>query len=124
MVLCSDLKEIDLSGNPVAQLPDYRDSIRTILPDIKILDEEAFYDEPPNEPDIISSSEYSSSLTSSLEQGAVESNSGPNSERSNVELPCIEHDKVRPASTAGHTSRTFNMDNINRPSTAGNCIFK
>lgn len=117
--LCNELKELDLAGNPVALVPDYRVNIRSVLPEIKILDDVPFYDEPPTEPEIISSSEYSSSLTSSLDRAPVGQSSGPSSGQSNFDLPSVEIDNNRPASSGGAT-KSVPILTDNRPSTAGN----
>lgn len=63
MSLCPTILELDLRDNPVTTLPDYRKIVHEMMPDLKLLDGEAFYDNPAAD-ESLSSSEYSSSSAS------------------------------------------------------------
>lgn len=117
MVLCPELRDIDLSNNPVCNIENYRTCVKNVIPNVMILDGKAFYDNSDNKAnDNISSSEYSSSDITSSEHG--KSSSEHSAEDKNVNLNKTI-DVVRPSSSQSTNNRI--MENLpNRPSTAGN----
>lgn len=85
LVLCSELNELDLSSNPVARHIEYRDYIKSNIPQLVLLDGQSIDRNSSNqnsESQIISSSEYSassnlSSVASDGQQNAMSSNEMP-----------------------------------------------
>lgn len=68
MSLCPAILELDLRGNPVHELADYRDTVHDMMPDLKLLDSQPFYDRPPPTDESLSSSDYSSSTATSTSE--------------------------------------------------------
>lgn len=68
MSICPELRDLDLTGNPVCRMENYRNQLKESIPQLKILDDVAIYDEPREgmTTPSISSPEFSSSWTSSL----------------------------------------------------------
>lgn len=64
--LCLNLSHLDITGNPVCSLVDYRAAIKSFIPSLKILDEHTFVEEAAEPVASFSSSEYQSSPTTSL----------------------------------------------------------
>lgn len=111
MIMCSQLQDIDLTGNPVCKVKDYRTGVKEVIPNLMILDEIPFYEIPPDNP-IISSSEYSSSLTS-FSEPKVSTTSSDNSLDIKVDII------ARPASSAEVGCKPVRINTMQRPSTAG-----
>lgn len=64
MCLCPNILDLDLRDNPVAALDEYRDYMSDIMPTLKLLDAQAFYDvNGAGADESLSSSEYSSSTS-------------------------------------------------------------
>lgn len=112
MIMCSQLQDIDLTGNPVCKVKDYRNGVKEVIPNLMILDEIPFYENPPDNP-IISSSEYSSSLTS-FSEPKVSTASSDNS----LDITNMFKCSARPASSAEVGCQPAHL-NVKRPSTAG-----
>lgn len=92
MAMCPALKDLDLSGNPVCQVADYRNEVKSAIPQLKILDDMAFYDKPCGAE--VSSPEVSSSWT-------ISSTEGRDSLTSGNSLENMPHDAKRPFSASG-----------------------
>lgn len=69
MSLCPTILDLDLRDNFVTALPNYRDTVHDMMPDLKLLDGEPFYDAPAPE-ESLSSSEYCSSSASEQQAAA------------------------------------------------------
>lgn len=111
--MCSQLQDIDLTGNPVCKVKDYRSGVKEVIPNLMILDEIPFYEIPPDNP-IISSSEYSSSLTS-FSEPKVSTASSDNS----LDIKTDMKFSARPASSAEVGCKPVHINTTQRPSTAG-----
>lgn len=122
MVLCSGLRELDLSENPVTQHNNYRDYVKNNIPELGLLDGMGFVDEN-SQPvsglsDPLSSSDYSASV--------ITTSSSSNEAKScsiitNNDIVRIDRD-IRPAS-CGDIQQICIRKSIGRPSTAGKCSF-
>lgn len=113
MIMCSQLQDIDLTGNPVCKVKDYRKGVKEVIPNLMILDEIPFYEIPPDNP-VVSSSEYSSSLTS-FSETKVSTTSSDNSLDIRTDIKGI----ARPASSAEVGCVPIQINTKQRPSTAG-----
>lgn len=131
LVLCQELRELELADNPVAQMNGYRDYVKKNIPELCLLDGMAFDDGSQPTSGVsgtISSSDYSASSVATANSS---------SDKKSVicdDLLIANNDivradqNVRPASCCDTQPKNVVVrKSINRPSTAGkrktvNCV--
>lgn len=74
LAFCARLNDVNLSLNPISRTNNYRNEVKRVVPQLLILDGFGFNEaDRPIEP--VSTSEYSSSLTSNLSRDVSENSS-------------------------------------------------
>ncbi|XP_049544001.1 uncharacterized protein LOC125956307 [Anopheles darlingi] len=118
LALCEKLETLDLRENFVAECPTFRPMLKTNIPQLRCLNETPFSDVGRDEETDLSSSEYRSSSSGSLEEGQRERWEVTGLGERPHGPPAHNHSSRRPTTASIERRVTVELRDQERPSTA------